>query len=32
MREPIYRMSALHFIFKTGKAIPIASRKENPAA
>lgn len=32
MYEPIYRTPVLHFIFKTGKAIPIASRKENPAA
>jgi 1-acyl-sn-glycerol-3-phosphate acyltransferase len=26
----IYRMPVLHFIFRTGKAIPIASRKEDP--
>lgn len=32
MYEPIYRTPVLHFIFKTGKAIPIASRKENPDA
>ncbi|MFP4307527.1 MAG: MFS transporter [Thermodesulfobacteriota bacterium] len=32
MYEPIYRTPVLHFIFKTGKAIPIASRKENPEA
>lgn len=32
MYEPIYRTPVLHFIFKTGKAIPIASRRENPEA
>jgi len=32
MFEPIYRLPVLHFIFKTGKAIPINSRKSNPAA
>ena len=26
----IFQMPLLHFIFKTGKAIPIASQKENP--
>lgn len=30
--EPIYRMPVLNFIFRTGKAIPIAGRKENPEA
>ena len=32
MYEPIYRTPVLHFIFKTGKAIPIASRRESPEA
>lgn len=27
----IYRLPLLHFVFKTGKAIPIAGRSENPA-
>ncbi|MEE4355321.1 MAG: MFS transporter [Desulfococcaceae bacterium] len=31
MFEPIYRMPVLHFIFKTGKAVPIVSQRENPA-
>ncbi|MFZ2632943.1 MAG: MFS transporter [Desulfosalsimonadaceae bacterium] len=31
MFEPIFRIPVLKFIFKTGKAIPIASRKENEA-
>ncbi len=30
--EPIYRLPVIHFIFKTGKAIPIASKKQNPEA
>ncbi len=29
MFEPIFRIPVLKFIFKTGKAIPIASRREN---
>lgn len=29
MFEPIYRMPVLHFIFKTGKAIPIVSERRN---
>jgi len=32
MFEPIYRIPVLHFIFRVGKAIPIASRRENKAA
>ncbi len=28
--EPIYRMPLLHFIFRSGKAIPIHSKRENP--
>jgi 1-acyl-sn-glycerol-3-phosphate acyltransferase len=28
--EPIYRLPVLHFIFKTGKAIPIDSRARKP--
>ena len=28
--EPIYRLPVLHFIFRTGKAIPITSQKEDP--
>ncbi len=28
--EPIYRMPLLHFIFRTGKAIPITSHKKDP--
>jgi 1-acyl-sn-glycerol-3-phosphate acyltransferase len=31
MFEPIFRIPVLKFIFKTGKAIPIASRRENEA-
>jgi 1-acyl-sn-glycerol-3-phosphate acyltransferase len=31
MYHRIYHVPVLHFIFKTGKAIPIASRRENPA-
>jgi 1-acyl-sn-glycerol-3-phosphate acyltransferase len=31
MFEPIFRIPVLRFIFKTGKAIPIASRQENEA-
>ena len=31
MHDSIYRIPVLNFIFRTGKAIPIASRKENPA-
>lgn len=31
MFEPIFRIPILKFIFKTGKAIPIASKRENPA-
>ncbi|NOY69636.1 MAG: MFS transporter [Deltaproteobacteria bacterium] len=31
MFEPIFRIPVLKFIFKTGKAIPIASKRENPA-
>lgn len=31
MFEPIFRIPVLKFIFKTGKAIPIASRKDNEA-
>jgi 1-acyl-sn-glycerol-3-phosphate acyltransferase len=31
MFEPIFRIPVLKFIFKTGKAIPITSRKENEA-
>jgi 1-acyl-sn-glycerol-3-phosphate acyltransferase len=30
MYHKIYRIPVLNFIFRTGKAIPIASRKENP--
>lgn len=30
MFEPIYRLPVLHFIFKTGRAIPIVSRRQNP--
>jgi 1-acyl-sn-glycerol-3-phosphate acyltransferase len=30
MYHKIYRLPILHFIFKTGKAIPIASRRESP--
>lgn len=30
MFEPIYRLPILNFIFRTGKAIPITSRKEDP--
>jgi 1-acyl-sn-glycerol-3-phosphate acyltransferase len=30
MFEPIYRLPVLNFIFRTGKAIPIASQKLNP--
>jgi 1-acyl-sn-glycerol-3-phosphate acyltransferase len=30
MYHRIYRIPLLHFIFKTGKAIPIASRREDP--
>ncbi len=30
--EPIYRIPVLNFIFRTGKAIPIASKTENPDA
>lgn len=29
--EPIYRIPVLNFIFRTGKAIPITSQKENEA-
>jgi 1-acyl-sn-glycerol-3-phosphate acyltransferase len=28
--EPIYRLPVLHFMFRTGKAIPILSKKKNP--
>ena len=28
--EPIYRMPILHFVFKTGKAIPITSERRDP--
>jgi 1-acyl-sn-glycerol-3-phosphate acyltransferase len=28
--EPIYRMFLLHFVFKAARAIPIASRRNNP--
>lgn len=31
MHHRIYRLPLLHFIFRTGKAIPIASRTEDPA-
>jgi len=31
MYHKIFRIPVLHFIFKTGRAIPIASRTENPA-
>jgi len=31
MHHTIYRIPVLNFIFRTGKAIPIASRSENPA-
>jgi len=31
MFEPIFQIPVLKFIFKTGKAIPIASRRENEA-
>jgi len=31
MHDSIYRIPVLNFIFRTGKAIPITSRKENPA-
>ncbi|MDH5672511.1 MAG: MFS transporter [Myxococcales bacterium] len=31
MDHRIYRLPVLHFIFKTGRAIPIASRREDPA-
>ena len=30
--EPIYRLPVIHFIFKTGKAIPITSKTQNPEA
>jgi 1-acyl-sn-glycerol-3-phosphate acyltransferase len=30
MHHKIYRLPVLNFIFRTGKAIPIASRKEDP--
>ena len=32
MYEPIYRLPVLNFIFRTGKAIPIDSKKKNPEA
>ncbi len=32
MYEPIFRIPILKFIFKTGKAIPITSKNENPVA
>ena len=28
--EPIYRLPVIHFIFKTGKAIPIISKRKDP--
>lgn len=31
MDHQIFKIPVLHFIFRTAKAIPIASRKENPA-
>ena len=31
MYHKIFRIPLLHFIFKTGRAIPIASRREDPA-
>ena len=31
MHHSLYRIPVLNFIFRTGKAIPIASRKEDPA-
>ncbi len=31
MYHKIFKIPVLHFIFKTGRAIPIASRTENPA-
>ncbi|MGE0087377.1 MAG: MFS transporter [Desulfococcaceae bacterium] len=30
MFEPIYRIPVLHFIFRTGKAVPIVSQREKP--
>lgn len=32
MFKPIYQLPVLHFIFKTGKAIPIHSQKSDPEA
>jgi 1-acyl-sn-glycerol-3-phosphate acyltransferase len=31
MDHAIFRLPILHFVFRTGRAIPIASRKEDPA-